>query len=60
MNLVLRIKRQLKEFKRIINISRKPSKEEYMNIVKICSLGVLLIGGIGFIIQIIYQLFGGV
>ncbi len=60
MNLVLKLKRQLKEFKRIIRISKKPSKDEFINIIKICGLGVLLIGSIGFTIQVIYQIIMGI
>ncbi len=59
MDLVLKIVRQLREFKRIISISRKPTKDEFLNIMRICGLGFALIGAIGFTIQIIYQLVMG-
>lgn len=46
---------KLREYKRIIKISSKPSLEEYAKVVKITGLGILLIGGIGILTQIIFQ-----
>lgn len=47
---------KLKEYGRVISISRKPTREEFVSILKICSLGILVMGGIGFIVQLVYQL----
>jgi protein transport protein SEC61 subunit gamma-like protein len=44
----------LKEYKRILTISRKPTPEEFKRVMKITGLGMLLVGIIGFIIQLIY------
>ncbi len=52
-----RISRELVEYKRILRISRKPNKEEYLKILKITSLGIAIIGAIGFVIQLIVSLF---
>ncbi len=60
MNLLSTIVRNLREFKRIISISKKPNKDEFMNIMKICALGTALIGGTGFVIQLIYQIIMGI
>jgi len=35
-----------------LKITRKPNKEEYKTIVKITSLGILIIGLIGFILLV--------
>ncbi len=51
----MNIKRTLQEYKRIISISRKPTKEEFKTILKICGLGIAIIGTIGFGVQIVYQ-----
>ena len=47
---------KLAEYRRVVSISRKPSREEFMSIVKICGLGMVVIGAIGFVIQLVYQL----
>ena len=51
-----KLKRFGKECLRVIRITKKPTKEEYKTIVKVSGLGILIIGMIGFIIQMIKQL----
>jgi len=51
----MRLLKTLQEYKRIIKIARKPTKEEFERTLKITGLGVLLIGLVGFIIQVIFQ-----
>lgn len=48
------------EYKRVIIVSRKPDIEELSKISKISGIGILVIGFIGFFIQIIFQLIKGV
>ncbi|MFA5406523.1 MAG: protein translocase SEC61 complex subunit gamma [Candidatus Nanoarchaeia archaeon] len=55
MSIINKIKRALREYKRVLGISRKPNKEEFTAILKICGMGIMLIGIIGFVIQFIYQ-----
>ncbi len=47
----------VKECARVLRITRKPSNMEFKTIVKVSGLGMLLIGFIGFVIQVIYKLF---
>lgn len=42
--------------KRVLNVAKKPSKEELKQIAKISALGILAIGLIGFIIGLIFVL----
>lgn len=42
--------------KRIIKIANKPDRKEYILIFKICGIGLLLLGGISFVIQLIWTL----
>ena len=49
----MNIKRTLNEYKRIIKIARKPTKDEIKRILRITGAGTLLIGAIGFVTQII-------
>ena len=46
----------LLESKRVYKITKKPSGEEFKVIVKVTSIGILLIGLLGFIIHIISQM----
>ena len=39
-----------------LKVTKKPNKEEYLTIVKVSGLGILLIGLMGFLIQMIKQL----
>ena len=48
-----KIKSFLIECKRVLKITKKPSQEEFKTIVKMSALGMLIIGVIGFVIQII-------
>ena len=45
-----------KECLRVLRVTKKPSKEEFKTIVKVSGLGILIIGMIGFIIQMLKQL----
>ena len=42
--------------KRVLKITKKPSKEEFKVIVKVSGLGILIIGLIGFLIHILWRL----
>jgi len=54
--LVRRLKRFGKECLRVLKITKKPSKEEFKTIVKVSGLGIIIIGLIGFLIQMVKQL----
>jgi protein transport protein SEC61 subunit gamma-like protein len=43
----------LKQYVRIIQLTRKPSNEEFMTISKVAGAGILLIGAIGFVIYLV-------
>lgn len=47
----------LKEYKRVLQITKKPDLEEFRVIVKVTALGMAVIGLLGFFIQVIYQMF---
>lgn len=48
----------LKSCKRVLKVATKPSKEEFLKTSKVTGLGILLIGGIGFAVFLIFS-FGG-
>lgn len=46
------MKGKLKQYARILRVAKKPNKLEYKNLLKVAGLGLLIIGFIGFIIEI--------
>lgn len=54
-----KIMHTLREYKRVIIVSKKPDLEEIVKISKVAGLGTIIIGAIGFIIQVIFQLILG-
>jgi len=56
--MLTRLKSFIFECIRVFKITKKPGKEEFMTIVKVSGVGILLIGLIGFLVQMIWQVFG--
>lgn len=54
-----KVKSFIIQCKRVLKITKKPSKEEFKIIVKVSGLGILLIGLVGFLIHVIWRLFVG-
>lgn len=46
----------MKECRRVLKITRKPSNDEFKTIVKVCAIGMAVIGVVGFIIQMVWRL----
>jgi protein transport protein SEC61 subunit gamma-like protein len=51
-----RLKNRLLNYKRVIDVAKKPTKDEFVSSAKITGSGIILIGVIGFIIFLIYFL----
>lgn len=52
----INIREKLKNYERVLRLSRKPKKEEFVMVAKITGLGMLVIGIVGFLIRLIVQL----
>ncbi|MBS3121730.1 protein translocase SEC61 complex subunit gamma [Candidatus Woesearchaeota archaeon] len=52
-SLLQKLKDFITECKRVLMITKKPDQFELKAIVKVSSLGILLIGAIGFLVQLI-------
>ena len=52
-NVIGKLKRFAKECRRVLRVTKKPSGEEFKTIVKVSGAGMLLIGLIGFLLQLI-------
>lgn len=48
----------IKDSKRVLKVSRKPDRIEYRELAKISSIGVVIIGGFGYIIVCLGYLIG--
>lgn len=48
----------LKRYIRVVQVARKPSKDEFTSTAKICALGMFAIGLIGFAIFLVFILLG--
>lgn len=51
-----KFKNFVRESKRVLIVTKKPNRDEYKTIVKVSGLGIIIIGLIGFLIQMIKQL----
>lgn len=54
--MLTRFKRFVRECIRVFKITKKPGNVEFKIIIKVASIGMLIIGLIGFIINMIYQM----
>jgi len=55
---LVQFKSFIKECRRVIQITKKPSSDDYKSIVKVTGLGILIIGALGFVISTIGLLLG--
>ena len=58
MNVQEEFNKFIKDSKRVLKVSRKPDANEYMELAKVVSIGVLIVGVIGFIIVLLGSLIG--
>ncbi len=49
----------LHQAKRVLQVAKKPDREEYFNVAKITGLGIVIIGVIGFVIILVGNLITG-
>tara|TARA_Y100000034_G_C6675543_1_gene296760 strand:+ start:139 stop:333 length:195 start_codon:yes stop_codon:yes gene_type:complete len=55
-NMFSRLKSFTIQSKRVLRVTKKPSKEEFKVIVKVSGIGIAIIGAIGFAIHIAWKL----
>ncbi|MBU0929677.1 MAG: protein translocase SEC61 complex subunit gamma [Nanoarchaeota archaeon] len=58
--LLVKFKSFILECRRVFLVTKKPSKQEFTSIAKVTGIGMLLIGLIGFIIFMLWQVVKGV
>jgi protein transport protein SEC61 subunit gamma-like protein len=52
------IKSTIRKYSRVLQIARKPGKDEFVSSSKICALGIAVIGVVGFAIFLVFILTG--
>lgn len=50
------IQKFLHQAKRVLKVARKPDQDEYMQVAKITTIGLIIIGVIGFVIKLVSNL----
>ncbi len=50
---MMNIKERLQNYIRILKITKKPSKGDFIDIARICAIGIAIIGLIGFALYLI-------
>jgi len=45
----------LQNAKRILKIANKPNRKDYFLVFKICGIGILILGALSFVIQLIFS-----
>ena len=58
MNVQERFDKTIKDCKRVLKVSRKPDKQEYLEFSKIVAIRIAIIGAVGFVIVLIGELIG--
>jgi protein transport protein SEC61 subunit gamma-like protein len=51
-----RLKNKIANYKRVVDVARKPDRQEFLSSAKITGSGIVLMGMIGFIIFLAYFL----
>ncbi len=57
--MAMKLRELISESKRILRLARKPTKEEFTQMAKITGIGILFLGIVGFIIQLLFTLIRG-
>lgn len=56
--LLTKLKSFVKECRRVLTLTKKPSKKEFKVIVKVTAAGMVLIGLMGFIVNMLWKALG--
>lgn len=46
----------LKQCERVLRVSKKPDAEEYKTVAKVTGVGILIIGVVGYIVEVLSQI----
>ena len=55
-----RIKGFYSDVKRVLKIANKPDRKEYFMTFKICAIGIVILGALSYVLQLIFSVIGEV
>ena len=55
----MNIKEILQNYMRVLSLAKKADKEEFIDTVRICGIGIAIVGAIGFVFYLVSALIGG-
>ncbi len=53
----LKLRERIDSYIRVLNIAKKPDKDEFFHTAKICAIGAFVVGIVGFLLYIVSILF---
>ena len=56
--LIMELIEKLKNYIRVAKLNKTPTKEKFFETLRICIMGVIILGVIGFVFYIISMIFG--
>ncbi|MBI4009812.1 MAG: protein translocase SEC61 complex subunit gamma [Candidatus Aenigmarchaeota archaeon] len=54
-----RIRETLENYRRVLQIARKPDRNEFISTAKICGMGMMVVGLVGFALYLVSTVFIG-
>jgi protein transport protein SEC61 subunit gamma-like protein len=54
----INLKEKIKDYIRVMKLNKKPTKEKFFETLKICLLGIIVLGMIGLVFYLISMMFG--
>jgi protein translocase SEC61 complex gamma subunit len=57
--MIKKIIEKINDYKRVLSVAEKPTVEELKEIIRICGIGMVILGAIGLIFYIIFYFIGG-
>jgi protein translocase SEC61 complex gamma subunit len=57
--MIKKIIEKINDYKRVLSVAEKPTLEELKEIIRICGIGMIILGAIGLIFYIIFYFIGG-
>jgi protein translocase SEC61 complex gamma subunit len=54
----LNVRGFIESSKRLLRVTTRPTRRELVQLVRLCLLGIMIIGGIGFVVKILFWIVG--
>lgn len=55
-----RFREFLQSARRVLKVATKPDRKEYFLVFKICTIGIVLLGGLSYVLQLVFSFVGEV